>query len=528
MSEEEDEFKNDLVYDPSVFSRPLQVHPNPATHPNLFPKDTTPPILSSTVFKKNRAKKSRAPAASRRRKEPKGDDLAATTLEDEMESEGTENSEDRAFIDNSRDIDDLFGGDDDDDDAPIKRRSSGGSRRKSPQPRNAGNKPSRKQKKAASKKSSKRSKRADHDSDMDSDDTQGKLHSMLDMISQISKSDASASTSDSGAHAPLQQSTLKPAAVAVPKVSIHADLLQKEEMVKRVTSMIDVKEVKPRLYHGAVASLLTHKEELPNFYDQNREAINKAKELAEAGANCTDDPDDVQALVNKTLCEREIAELIPPFTRKDLESRMTLCKLCGWMENDADKRDARMSARLAKEDSMHMVKNQKRSGGVDDYTLSRMVDLIAGQLSRMNPDDICTLAAAFYYNEIWMVDQTLPELTAHDIYEHFWGRPCTLDPRFLAAKMIRDNLDIHEMLKRTMVVKNSLTNDEYVNDKAVRAFVVITKNIEGLLKWKCPEMNFFSPQLKANNSSSNVLIAPSACVVATTKKQFVLRTAGGH
>jgi hypothetical protein len=534
FGEDEDGFCN-IIADEPPRNLPVQVAPNPATHPFLFgtkkKKTKKHSTDNETNKKKHKKKKTKTPhddsapapsipmppaanttsmgppkapatkvgsAAAPRLKrnskstaedggeaEPKNsDDIWALAAQDDMESDLTANSEDLRFIadEDEEDEDDFsetparrkdpyLGSGDDDSEVRRKRRG---------RPRGSKNKKNR----------------------IESPD--GSSSSGLDMANEAAEINTQR---NDGANMVQQQ-----LAVSTPRPINHSALVSKEESIKRWTSGLDVKEIPPRIYHGALPSLL-YKNGGTSVYDKYRDQIEQVMREYQENSDEDEDENDPSKLANMVLRKRRQLELLPISTEQDLAEGMTLCKLCGWIKADSEKRNALSSARLSKDEDMKAV--QANSTGLDQYAYSNFVDFMVAGLALNNPEDLSALGESFFYNRIWRFNPMLTQVRREDIYYHFFGKPCVIDPRFVSAMMIRENIEYKTEIRRTAVIKNALSGDEIVDDKLARAYVGVVKNLKELYTWDCKKMNFFCNDFKV----TNMLVAPAACVVQTTKKQ---------
>jgi hypothetical protein len=441
---------------------PIQIMPTPVSHPHLF----------APAPKKKRVRRKKDGQA-----EDPGTDLAAMAEMDDLESSGTENSEDRQFIDNCSDIYDI-----DTCTEPSESYDDEGRRRKTSKHR-----PGMRGKRGRGKKT----------------------------LEREATAAAMAAAVAAAAVATVNTPITTPLAIR------HVDALTHEEVVRR-NVLVHGAITENYSYHCGAPSLHMNTNAIPTIYDLRREEIDKCKEAFSAVVDqdlstC----DDVALLVDAAMAAKQQTEMLSPVSIQEVIMRRTVCKLCGFLDVDAAKNSALNSAMLAQEDDMQQMRNggmtQAQAALTTDYKFAAIAQQQVNSLGRQHPLAASMDGEAFYWAEIYSKNPNAPELTWKDIYNHFHAdEACTLDPRFINASMIRKTREAYNIARQSLRIKNAQTGDESVNAKAVTSMEKLTKTLKELYSWKASEMSYYSQTMV----ETNALITAPGCIAKTGKKLY--------
>lgn len=226
---------------------------------------------------------------------------------------------------------------------------------------------------------------------------------------------------------------------------------------------------------------------------------------------------------------------------EEASHRMHTCKLCGFMELDEEKHDVAAIAAAAGESGeaaalLLMPDQQGAPGGaaggggggkIEDYRFADIARIVCQHVSRMNPWDCCVLASIYYHNNVYRkTGGTVPKLSVKDIYDHFFGRPCVMDPRLQCISLLRVSARLASEIQDGMMVQNAATGERYADSKQVKSFTEICKTMRELYTWDTKNMRFYAPEMPIDTDISNALILPGRCLRRTSRKQRHAGAAG--
>jgi len=229
------------------------------------------------------------------------------------------------------------------------------------------------------------------------------------------------------------------------------------------------------------------------------------------------DPNDLQRLLI-TIGKREVYQRI---NLADLDGRLQMCRLCGWLSSDTEKKHRhRAGGGVTNALDLFDDLQDKRAGAtVDPYVYNNISRIICESVSRMNPVDACITAALYWLiKAVIPSDGKVPLIRPREIYDHFFDIPCVLDFGLRSAVMARDLIQMQKRSRLSMMIKNAATGSSKVDPTQAKVYIDAAKALKEILAVKRKDMMFHAPELPLDTNLSNSLLGPSDIVQESRKR----------
>lgn len=155
-----------------------------------------------------------------------------------------------------------------------------------------------------------------------------------------------------------------------------------------------------------------------------------------------------------------------------------------------------------------------------DFVFGNVALVVAHYMGTKSLWTASVMGAIYYYNHIFrpMGGRTY-FLRPQEVFDHFFGGECIVEPRFTQAVLIRSLRKAHRVVEKGVRERNALTGEERSDRHQVKALCDLAVAMERVYKWDTKKMAFYAPAVPVDTPQANQLIAPRDVVRSSRKER---------